>query len=221
MPNRQRHRTQWASRWRELCHRQLVQAGIAIRRVRRRRADAPPHDVLNEVVTHRQTELKALDQSGRDSRADSSVEHELDRSSHGFALRDGSAEAYNEEAFQYFLEIERKRSEISNRPFLLMLIESNRHPAGVYPEIDAVTAGKLFSILRRCVRETDFIGWYREGRVAGAVLTQDGEPDRDDLSEVVRSRVREALDKHFPPHRPRGFQVRVYQLTPHNTLRSE
>jgi hypothetical protein len=102
-----------------------------------------------------------------------------------------------------------------------MLIELNRHPAGLNPEIDVVTAGKLFSILSGCLRETDFIGWYRDGRVAGAVLTQHGEPDRDDLSEVVRRRVGKALEKHFPPDRPRGLQVRVYQLSPHASLRSE
>jgi len=149
------------------------------------------------------------------------VPTELKASDHGFALPDGSGEVYNEHAFQYFLEIERKRSEISNRPFLLMLIEFARQPAGLNQEIDAVTASKLFSILRQCLRETDFIGWYSGRRVGGAVVTQNGEPTRDDLSEVVRWRVGEALEKHFPPDRPRGLQVRVYQLSPHAKLRSE
>jgi hypothetical protein len=166
------------------------------------------HQVLNEVVAKVQSEPKALEDG-------------VDRYSCGFALQEGSGGAYNEEAFQYFLEIERKRSEISNRPFLLMLIEFNKHSPGINPEIDDVTAGKLFSILRQCLRETDFIGWYRDRRVAGAVLTQNGEPDRDDLSEVVRWRVGEALERHFPPDRPRGLQVRVYQLSPHAKLRSE
>jgi|SRR5438094_889185 len=179
------------------------------------------HHVLNEVVAPVQTELKAFEYISPQGRANPDGESGVDRYSCGFALQDGSGEAYNEEAFQYFLEIERKRSEISNRPFLLMLIEFNRHAAGVNPEIDVVTAGTLFSILRRCLRETDFIGWYREGRVAGAVLTQHGQPDRDDRFEVVRGRVGEALEKHFSPDRPRRLQVRVYQLSPHATLRSE
>ena len=179
------------------------------------------HHVLNDVVATVQTELKAFDHIGPHGRANSGVDNGVDRYSCGFALQDGSGEAYNEEAFQYFLEVERKRSEISHRPFLLMLIEFSRHPAGINPEIDVVTTGTLFSMLRRCLRETDFVGWYRERRVAGAVLTQHGEPDRDDLSEVVRGRVGEALEKHFSPDRPRRLQVRVYQLSPHATLRSE
>lgn len=166
------------------------------------------HQVLNDVVATAHTEPKALEEG-------------VDRYSCGFALQEGLGGAYNEEAFQYFLEIERKRSEISNRPFLLMLIEFSKHPAGINPEIDVVTAGKLFSILRQCLRETDFTGWYRDRRVAGAVLTQNGALDRDDLSEVVRWRVVEALERHFPPDRPRGLQVRVYQLSPHAKLRSE
>ena len=179
------------------------------------------HHMLNGVVTAVQTEPKALDQIGPQGRANAAADDGVDRYSCGFALQEGSGEAYNEEAFQYFLEIERKRSEISNRPFLLMLIEFNRHPAGINPEIDAATADRLFSILPRCLRETDFTGWYREGRVAGAVLTQHGEPDREDLSDVVRQRVTDALEQHFPPDRPRGLQVRVYQLSPHAMLRSE
>jgi len=179
------------------------------------------HHVLNEVVVTVQTELKAGDHVDPRGRANPGGDKGVDRYSCGFALQEGSGEAYNEEAFQYFLEIERKRSEISNRPFLLMLVGFNKHPAGIRPEIDGVAAGKLFAILRQCLRETDFIGWYRDGRVAGAVLTQHGEPDRADLSEVVRWRVGEALEKHFPPDRPRGLQVRVYQLSPHAKLRSE
>jgi hypothetical protein len=139
-------------------------------------------------------------------------ENGLDRSC-GFALPDGSSDAYNEEAFQYFLEIERKRSEISNRPFLLMLIEYSRQ-TGVTSDIDGVTARRLFALLRECLRETDFIGWYRERRIAGAVLTQDSGSNRADLSEVVRKRVGEALNKLFPPNRTKGFEVRIYELSP-------
>ena len=146
-------------------------------------------------------------------RAHSAAESGLDRAC-GFALPDGSSEAYNEEAFQYFLELERRRAEISHRPFLLMLVEFGKHPAGLTPDIDLVTARKLFAVLRACLRETDFIGWYRDGRVAGAVLTQHSEPNREDLSGTVRQRVSDALDKLYPPGRPGNFQVRVYELSP-------
>jgi hypothetical protein len=78
-----------------------------------------------------------------------------------------------------------------------------------------VIADKLFSALSRCLRETDFIGWYREGRVAGAVLTQHGEADGDDLSDVVRVRIGAALRQRLPSDLARQLQARVYQIPTH------
>jgi len=179
------------------------------------------HDALNNSENTRQTNLKVFERIGLPRRATPRVKRELDTRAGGFAKQAGPGEAYNEEAFQYLLELEQKRSQLTNRPFLLLLIEANRHPGAINAEMDAVTAGKLFSILAQCLRETDFIGWYREPRVAGAVLTQHGEADWDDVSKAVRRRVGEALEKHFPSDQPRGLQMRVYQLTPNAQLRSE
>jgi hypothetical protein len=178
----------------------------------------PGHGVLNNISVFGRAGRKAVDGAGARTRAHFGDEERLERASCGFALPDGSGEAYNEEAFHYFLEIERKRTEISNRPFLLMLIEFTRH-AGVNPEIDAVTAGKLFSVLSLCLRETDFIGWYREGRVAGAVLTQHGIGEREQLSEAVRRRVGAALEKLFPSGDGRRPELRIYQVSPQSSNR--
>jgi hypothetical protein len=178
-----------------------------------------PHyrHLLNEVFGAAEPASSASDllasQSGAAARV---AEGPADREWVGFALQDGPVDAYNEAAFQYFLEIERKRSELSNRPFLLMLVDFNKHP-----RIDAVAADKLFSVLSLCLRETDFIGWYREGRVAGAVLTQHGETDGDDLSDVVRGRIGEALRRRLPSHLAHQLQARVYQIPAHVTSRSE
>jgi hypothetical protein len=159
------------------------------------------YHLLNDVTTPVQTGPRAMDcHFGR------------------FALQDGSTQAYSEEAFQYFLEIERKRSERSNRPFLLMLIDFQRN-RGSAPPLDAVTESSLFSGLSLCLRETDFMGWYREGRLAGAVLTQHSQPDGNDLSEVVRQRIGDELEKHFAFDLARSLQVRVYQLSPNIKVR--
>jgi hypothetical protein len=137
-----------------------------------------------------------------------------------FRLKDGAGEAYHEGAFQYFLEIERKRSEALNRPFLLMLIDFKKIN-GADRSIDPESAGNLCATQARSVRETDCVGWYREGRVVGAVLTQHGEPEGDDLSDVVKRRVGARLEAQLPRDLVRGLQVRVYQLSPHATFRGE
>ena len=64
---------------------------------------------------------------------------------------------YTQETFRYFLALEEIRSRRSKRPFLLLLVE-------VEPE---TPSSKIFSALRRSLRETDFVGWYHKHRVAG------------------------------------------------------
>jgi hypothetical protein len=176
------------------------------------------YHLLNEITTAVQTGPRASAHTCPTHRANSAGEKAMDCHCGGFALQDGSIQAYSEEAFQYFLEIERKRSERSNRPFLLMLIDfqSNRRST---PPLDVITESNLFSILSLCLRETDFMGWYRERRVAGAVLTQHSQPDGDDLSEVVRERIGDELEKHSSSDLARSLRVRVYQLSPNIKVR--
>jgi hypothetical protein len=141
------------------------------------------------------------------------------RSVSEFALQDRACYAYNEAAFQYFVELERKRSELSNRPFVLMLVDFKQ--PGAHQPIDPAIAEKLFDVLALSLRETDFIGWYREGRVAGAVLTQDGETDDQALSDVVRNRIGAALRAKLHDDLAQRLQVRVYQLPRNLQARNE
>lgn len=134
-----------------------------------------------------------------------------ERSSHNVLLPEGCGPVYNEEAFRYFLQVERKRASRSNSRFLLLLVDlkrDERQSAG----FDSATSAKLFASMLPCLRETDFIGWYRQGRVASAVLTQVGDPLGSDVSNLVACRLREALGQSLPPHVCNRLQVRVYQV---------
>lgn len=135
---------------------------------------------------------------------------ESDRCSCGVALESRLGQAYNEEAFRYFLAIERKRSERSGHPLLLLLVDLKEQP-GVNVRIDPIVAPKLFSGLRLCLRETDIIGWYREERVAGAALTEVGDGPQTDVSRLVGQRVRGVLRECLPAEVARRLRVRVYQ----------
>jgi hypothetical protein len=167
-------------------------------------------DAFIEESLARHRELQVPEVS-RQSRQNSGREH-WDQDSAGFALQYGGGQAYNEEAFHYFLEIERKRSESSNRPFLLLLIDVQKQSA-IEERIDSVSAYRLFCLLTHCVRETDFIGWYREDRVAGAVLTQHGETKAADLADMVRQRIGGEL-RRVPSYLALKLQVRVYERSP-------
>jgi PleD family two-component response regulator len=126
------------------------------------------------------------------------------------ALKDRLGQAYNEEAFLYFLAIERKRSERSGHPFALLLVDVKEQSGGSAC-IDITVARELFSGLLLCLRETDFIGWYREERVAGALLAELGHEPGAKLARVVIQRVSAVLCERLSSDIARRLQVRIYQ----------
>jgi hypothetical protein len=134
-----------------------------------------------------------------------------ERVAHNVELPEGFGPVYNEEAFRYFLQIERKRASRSNSRFLLLLVDLERQP-GLSANFDAPTGAKLFSAMWPCLRETDFIGWYRQSRVASAVLTQVGETPDVEVPHLVADRVREALGQSLSASLAGRLQVRVYQV---------
>ena len=131
----------------------------------------------------------------------------------GVALEGRLGQAYDEKAFQYFLEVERKRSARSGRPFLLLLVEFKKPPKEKL-DMDPNVATTLLTGLALSLRETDVMGWYRECRVVGAVLPQVTGGPRPEGSRLVRQRVVKALREGFSPDVARRFQVHVYQLRP-------
>jgi len=140
----------------------------------------------------------------------SDMRGESDRCLCGVALEGRLGQAYNEQAFRSFLAIERKRSERSGCPFLLLLVDL-KEQSGVSVRIDPIVAAKLFSALWLCLRETDCIGWYREERVAGAVLTELGDRHPTEVCRLIGQRVSGVLSEGLPANVARRLQVRVYQ----------
>jgi hypothetical protein len=62
-----------------------------------------------------------------------------------------------------------------------------------------------------CVREVDFVGWYREGHVAAAVLAQ-GDKASSDARQLIAERMRPALRERLLPDEARKLRVRVVRL---------
>ena len=127
------------------------------------------------------------------------------------ALPDGLGPVYNEEAFRYFLQLERKRCNRSQRRFLLLLVDLKQE-TGLGVRFDSAMDERLFSALCPCLRETDFIGWYRQRQVASAVLTQLEDKPGTHVSRLVVERVREALGQSLPSNLADRIQVRAYQV---------
>lgn len=131
----------------------------------------------------------------------------------GYALDGRLGDFYNEEAFRHLLEIERTRAERSACPFLLLLVRLGRGP-GHGGRVPREVGPTLLSGLSVCVREVDFVGWYREGRVAGAVLAQGLDIPASEAPSRIVERVTQVLRQRLPATIASRLQVRVVKVEP-------
>jgi hypothetical protein len=118
--------------------------------------------------------------------------------------------AYDERIFRHFLLAERRRAERSDWRSLLVLVQYKPGPE-VESGLSPMVAVRIFLALAEVVREVDFIGWYRQGRVAGAVLAQ-GPGSPANASRRVEERIRHAVRDRLPT-RHQELQVSVVALT--------
>lgn len=136
----------------------------------------------------------------------------LARSGRNTALAFPPAREYDEDIFHYFLAVERARAERSNYPLRLLLATFEPVPGKPVP-IPPATTARLFEGLRLSLRETDVTGWYRQQRVAGAVLSERADrSESSDVSRVIKRRVGERLRQRLPSKVARSVRVRVIQL---------
>ena len=129
----------------------------------------------------------------------------------GLALETVRGQVYNEEAFQYFLTIERLRIAVAGNHLLLALVDVKRTSAPATRD-DADLIPKLFRALRALLRETDFVGWYREKDVVGAVLPQFGGSTVSASTRRVGQRLCQGLAERLPAALARRLEVHVYQV---------
>jgi lipopolysaccharide/colanic/teichoic acid biosynthesis glycosyltransferase len=107
-----------------------------------------------------------------------------------------SNEILSEEAFRRMISIERKRSERSQRPFVLLLIDTGRSQSG---DKQARVLLDMLSALQGATRETDITGWYTTNSVAGVMFTEIVlDNDNKEVLSTILSRIgallREKLD---------------------------
>lgn len=76
----------------------------------------------------------------------------------------------SEEGFLRLVISESKRSERSGYLCRIVLVYCT-NPQGIVLALGAKLGDKIFSLLSRCCRDTDYIGWYRQGHIVGVLLT--------------------------------------------------
>ena len=78
-------------------------------------------------------------------------------------------EVLREDAFRRMIAVERKRSERSGKPFLLMLLEPGEHRS---EDKNGQVLAKVISALLMATRETDVVGWHKNNACVGVLFTQ-------------------------------------------------
>jgi lipopolysaccharide/colanic/teichoic acid biosynthesis glycosyltransferase len=96
----------------------------------------------------------------------------------------------DQELFVTMLRLERKRTERSNRRFVLMLLDA----CGLlHGDESHETFCKVIATLSGSIRETDISGWYKNNSIMGVIFTEVGTADGKSLANALLTRVTSAL----------------------------
>ena len=94
-----------------------------------------------------------------------------------------------QQAFHQFLSLERRRAQRSRKSFLVMLVDGGRRPFEV--------SEKILTALMLMTRETDIVGWYRQGTVASVLFTEIADENVASTTSAIMNRVSSNLKNHL------------------------
>jgi lipopolysaccharide/colanic/teichoic acid biosynthesis glycosyltransferase len=97
---------------------------------------------------------------------------------------------FDEASFAEILRFERKRTDRSQRLFLLLLLEFSPPPRDGRRQRQTLVKNVIQS-LKLGIRQTDMMGWYKNNRVIGVIFTE-LRPERPAIGEILE-RVNTAL----------------------------
>lgn len=95
----------------------------------------------------------------------------------------------NEKAFKHTIAIERKRTERSGEPFLLMLLAGDSEAT----EVSAKALENMAAALLSHSRDTDVVGWYSEQSKVGVIFSGLETGDKNAILSVILNRVKMIL----------------------------
>jgi hypothetical protein len=102
----------------------------------------------------------------------------------------------NISSFLQLLRIERTRSTLAKRNFLLLLADITAFPGRDHPE----TVKEVITCICLSVRETDMTGWYDEGHIIGVIFTEIDYLNNEIINKVIQ-KIRNKFQQKFGPDR--------------------
>jgi lipopolysaccharide/colanic/teichoic acid biosynthesis glycosyltransferase len=95
----------------------------------------------------------------------------------------------NPEAFRRMIALERKRSERSRKPFILLLLDMGDRPS----EKNGKILKRISAVLSGSTRDTDVTGWYASDCVFGVMFTEISAEDSASIPGTIIARVTDTL----------------------------
>src|SRR5580700_1458844 len=102
----------------------------------------------------------------------------------------GEREVLNEGTFKRMISIERKRTERSRKPFLLMLLDTGNRQESAK---NGKALGSIVSALLASIRETDVTGWYKSRATVGVLFTELAIDDKNSIMGTMLTKVSTTL----------------------------
>ena len=104
---------------------------------------------------------------------------------------------YSKSHFQHMLRVERKRTERSRRPFLLLLLDIS----GLMARADhREILDRIKTVLTTSLREVDIRGWYEHHKTIGIIFTEMGHIDVNAIERIIHKiygRLCQGLDAEW------------------------
>lgn len=106
------------------------------------------------------------------------------------SLPSPAREILDEETFHRMICLERKRTERSHKPFLLMLLDMGEE-IGV--EDGQIVLRGILDVLSAATRETDEVGWHKNGFAVGVMFTEIEVEQKKNILNIMLARLSAAL----------------------------
>jgi exopolysaccharide biosynthesis polyprenyl glycosylphosphotransferase len=121
---------------------------------------------------------------------------------------------YSAPHFHHMLRVERRRTERSKKPFLVMLLDIS----GLNTRHNGYGYEKMKPILTSCSRETDIRGWYDHNTVMGVIFTEVDSVDENSIESIVQ-KLRKGISKTLDAEEIKRTKV-SFHVFPEETVNS-
>jgi len=126
---------------------------------------------------------------------------------------------HGESSFRFLLANEVKRSDRSGHSFHVLLTYFAEADGGP-TQINGQVTNTLVPILSNMLRETDYLGWYRENQILGGVLTALREKGADEVASRIEQRFWWRMGKEFQVQDFARLRVRLFSAQEFASLQS-